>query len=150
MNAFTFLLILNIIINTVYIIALSINIKYINKLSKQINNENVFYNPYLSDDKRTDFEENVFNSHIIYKDNCKEEAEEDTHTQEYEVFDNVTEFIEYVSGYNLNILNIETNEVHTIKYLEKLDLPDVEDDLLITFDDGSREIFKPYMYAAYF
>ena len=61
-------------------------------------------------------------------------------------FKDVYELLEYVSKYNLEILDIKNKKKRKIKYLDKCTYNNKQS-VLMTFDDDSEAVFKPNLYA---
>ena len=85
-------------------------------------------------------------------DNLRKRWDEEDREQIIEMcnhtFKDVYEFLDYVSEYNQKIINSISKEIHTIKYLDKYKYRN-EETVLITFEDGSRSVFRPNVYAKY-
>lgn len=64
----------------------------------------------------------------------------------YVTFKNVYEFIDYLSTYNLKIVDTIYGKVRTVMYLDNYTYKNQET-VLITFDDNTKAIFKPNIYA---
>jgi hypothetical protein len=63
-----------------------------------------------------------------------------------ELFNNIDEFMAYVSARNLNVINTITGTKRTVKYLDPYNGDDGPT-VMITFSDGARGVFAPGTYA---
>ena len=82
----------------------------------------------------------------------EEDIENDRNILESNIMRDVNEFMRYVSAYNLDILDIKSNKVRSIKYLDNATYFDKEihkykPTVKITFVDGTSDLFLPGKFA---
>lgn len=176
MNTIICLLIVNLIMN-IFIIFNIFDIKYnINKSEKIGNEKNKssfvtkLKNTFADFDYDDDIEEAGENNFKVIEDNTarrtsskdrleklrkqwyEEDKEEDFKMYKYTAFRDVYEFMQYVSSYNLDIVDISTGKVKRIKFLDKVSYFDkdkckYQETVKITFDDGSSDLFMPNKFS---
>lgn len=170
----TFLLILNIIINIIILINI-LSIKKSIKTMKRRNNvnksnkrsEHVSVDDFDDDIEKydnhsrrkkydnfytgdfDDIEDNHTNKNSQkIKNRCNNYKEKSVQMNTYYAFQDIYDFIEYVNNGNLKIVDIINEKVRTIINLDH-HIDNGKKTILITFNDNTNAVFKPYLYAKY-
>lgn len=79
-------------------------------------------------------------------DDYDEEQDEDNDINIDDTFNNVFDFIDYVSDNNLEIVDIANRKIRKIKHLENCECNNQET-VFITFEDNTMAVFIPFLFA---
>ena len=80
--------------------------------------------------------------------NWQKDSEAISNMDESMAFQNLEDFLHYVHSHNLKVVDVANKKIRTIANLEKKNF-NHQETVLITFDDDSKEIFKPHLFAKY-
>lgn len=152
------LLVLNVIMNIFVIIGIldtrqKINQSVGNKNEKNIGNNPIvealfdkgFYHYNTRNSNMIEVIEGNVNPRRLVRRNQLDEASQ---ACKYDAFKDVYDFLDYVSDYNLKIVDIKNDIVRKVMYLDKC-VYNNRETVLITFDDNTQTIFRSSLYARY-
>lgn len=78
----------------------------------------------------------------------KDNEENLTKVCKYDTFEELNEFLEYISNTNIKVIDVANDKIRKVAKLDRRIYNGVET-VIITFDNGYTSVFKPNLYARY-
>ena len=78
----------------------------------------------------------------------KDNEENLTKVCKYDTFEDLNEFLEYISNTNIKVIDVANEKIRKVAKLDRR-IYNGKETVIITFDNGYTSVFKPNLYARY-